>query len=272
LNGARSMRTRAWVFVLCAMLPACLIDIDPSLADKKTGGATKTDAGIETTAPGGDTPNGAVPDGAAAPGIADAAAAVPADLVGSWSFEEQTGPAVLDGAHRGHDGTIDTGVVRAAGKSGRGLSFSGGAPLFAVTSLDGAGFPTRGTLVFWFKPTTPAQAQARLFDTQNTSGAHLFIEATSDVVVTAGLASPDDFDMISVNRTASADGWSRISLVWNPSGGQLTVDTRTNGFAATVSFVPSGQRFRMGAGFTGSIDEVRLYNRTLSAAEIAALP
>jgi hypothetical protein len=255
------------------MLPACLIDIDPSLADKdkKTGGATTTDAGNAATTPPGDTTSGA--DGGSAPGnAADAAAAVPADLVGSWSFEEMTGQTVIDGAHRGHDGTIDTGVVRTAGKSGQGLSFNGGAPLFAVTSLDGAGFPASGTLVFWFKPTTPAQAQARLFDAQNASGAHLFIEATSDVVVTAGFASAGDFDVISVNRTASTGGWSRIALVWNTSGGQLTVDTTTNGFAAAVSFVPTGQRFRMGAGFTGLIDEVRLYKRTLSSAEIAALP
>lgn len=269
MSRTRILRGRASLLVLCAALPACLIDIDPSRADKQADAG----AGDRSRAPdaGGTTRDGA--DAGADSASGDAAAAVPADLVGSWSFEEPTGGIAFDASQRGHDGTIPAGVTRAAGKRGAGLSFRGGAETFSVASLDGRQFPTRGTLVFWFKPTSPAQTSARLFDARvDGSRSNLFIEATSDVVVSAGLQAPADFALISVERSAASDGWSRIALVWSSSGGRLTVDTRSESLLATAAFVPSDQSFRMGAGFTGSIDEVRLYDRPFSPAEIAALP
>jgi hypothetical protein len=268
----RAMRARGSLLVLCAALPACLIDIDPSLADKKAAAAA--DAGTRDPGPAaGGATSATEGDAGAASSSGDASAAVPADLVGSWSFEEPTGQIALDASRRGHDGTIAPGVARAAGKQGAGLSFNGGAPMFSVASLDGTQFPARGTLVFWFKPATPVQTSARLFDARGTgSRSNLFIEATSDVAVSAGLQDPGQFDLISVNRSASSDGWSRVALVWSRSGGTLTVDRLSDSLLATGSFVPSGQSFRMGAGFTGSIDEVRLYDRPLGPAEIGALP
>jgi len=203
-------------------------------------------------------------------------------LVGYWSFNEGRGGQAGDSSGNGNTGTI-TGASWVNGKRGKALSFNGSSDYVDAGDKSNLNFGTGDfSISLWYK-------SGQL----NTDRRGLIVKASS--YNTKGysiqyFASTDELYFY-LN-----DGTNSQSLKVVPAGGEIwrhavfVVDRSVNkakayyngNFEGEVSISLIGdlsttEKFVIGAFslptryFNGSIDDVRIYNRALSAAEISAL-
>jgi fibronectin type 3 domain-containing protein len=203
-------------------------------------------------------------------------------LVAAYSFNEGTGVTVTDSSGNGLTGTISGATWTTAGKYGNALSFNG------TSSYVDLGNPTAlqltGSMTWsaWINaaanPPDDGQIVAKSdgssgwqFKTSPDTGTHTF-----GVAVSNSSGSPvQRYSAI----TRSLNTWYHVAGVYNATAG--TLDIYVNGVlnnGVLSGTVPASQlnsavnanigRRTGGFYFNGIIDEVRIYNRALSQAEI----
>lgn len=77
------------------------------------------------------------------------------------------------------------------------------------------------------------------------------------------------------NFTVERRTWTHVVVTWseqNARGRVYRDGTLLEEHEYPQPFAPDGQRFQLGRGFVGMIDEVRLYARELTPSEVAAVP
>jgi hypothetical protein len=212
-------------------------------------------------------------------------------LVGWWKFDEGSGTVALDSSGKGHDGTLRNGPAWVAGKIGSGaLSFDGVSTFVdipASTDFDFAGQYTISAWVYSTNPDPRVSAVARAMD-------NLWHLWTLEQVLSGR------FDIEYVARSVygissyrgqgyglgySANAWHHVVGVKLPSpdnfvrvyiDGQQGVDSRAltdpdpdlSGVHVTIG---SRRSIAPDAVWFGYIDDVRIYNRALSASEVSDL-
>jgi hypothetical protein len=75
-------------------------------------------------------------------------------------------------------------------------------------------------------------------------------------------------------RTSWPSTWTNLVLTWDAASSQAVLyvgGSLVESGAYKLKFSLEGQRFRMGDGMIGGFDEVRLYDRVLSGAEVVKL-
>ena len=131
------------------------------------------------------------------------------------------------------------------------------------------------TIGVWFRNSASAPRLRNLvafFNDQVNTGIHLGFDTNQVAVWRYG-----DFDPIIVSTAAPDASWHHLAYSWDGSTHRLYLDGGAIG-TSTIN-MKSGeiQTARLGAWqvpdemFTGDMDEVRVYDRALSATEIAAL-
>jgi len=200
-------------------------------------------------------------------------------LVGYWGFESGSGTTAYDSSNYGNDGVID-GPSWTFGKYGNGLDLDGTNDFVDVGQpnelnfVDGNSF----SLVTWFKTEESGSLIAKRNDTYAqyqlyVNSNKLFVRGGSeygyaDYVVTDGNWHQG---VAVINST----GWVEIYVDglkrdWIDSSG-----TRPFSFVEYDINVGLGSRWGVYPSpsflFNGTIDEVRIYNRTLSDTEIRTL-
>ncbi len=217
----------------------------------------------------------------AASNVTPAASRLSSGLVGWWTFDGKdtnwTNGTVADRSGSGNTGNIvnmSTSTTPAIGKLGQAFNFDGVDDYVKRSSDIISTNPL--TITAWIKPTASALAGGVSYIVSNgnattfrlassnrlafsSDNAHTIVSATNAL---AGLA--DKWTFISVTRDAS--GTANIYINGIPSG-TINQDSGTP---------ISGTDFEIGARlggtfFGGSIDDVRIYNRALSATEISQL-
>jgi len=206
-------------------------------------------------------------------------------LVGWWKFDEGTGTTTADSSTYGNSGTLVNGPVWATGRVGPGaLTFNGTTSYVNVPntsgSLDNLQF-TGMTVAAWIKASA---ASGRIME----KGGWFFSAATSggSNVVRFTVNDTGGYQ----NSTAiSLNTWIHVAATWswNSTLKTSSIHLFVNGVAADggspnpdsglvqpndIGVAWIGNRGSDAArGFNGTIDDVRVYNRTLTAAEIQAL-
>jgi|GEM_PF-1211474 len=228
---------------------------------------------------------------AAGAGDADAIATGP---IAYWMLDDGTGLTATDSVG-GHNGTLAGGPIWTAGKLGDALDFDGSDDHLDLTSdaeLDDV-FVGGATVVAWFRPTSwGGNGYGRIFDkssSASSTGAGWAIRLNKD---NGGLNFGQGFTggrgwwkfaQSSINFNA----WHHIALAYDASSTTNDPIVYLDGSPVTVTRVdtPSGDvrsdaaiNLRLGNhasgtsnGFKGKIDDARIYNRMLDAAEIAEL-
>jgi len=202
-------------------------------------------------------------------------------LLASYSFNAGSGTTTVDSSGNGLTGKISGATWTTAGQYGNALSFNGTnnyVDLGNPTSLKGTGSMT---WTAWVKATSTPKGDGDIVAKQNsTSGWQL--KTTHDtgpqtfgvsVSGSAGLAQRYSITVRSLNV------WYHVAGVYNATARTLDIyvngvlDNGTlSGTIPTVQTLPNvnvniGRRSN-GFYFAGTIDEVRIYNRALSGAEI----
>ncbi|EXI66571.1 MAG: Cell wall-associated polypeptide CWBP200 [Candidatus Accumulibacter adjunctus] len=209
-----------------------------------------------------------------------ACAPPPAGLTSWWAGE---GDAV-DRANINH-GSLENGTAIAAGRVGQAFRFDGADDLIRIASGRTIGFGGPFAVEFWFNPTntihtgSPNQmllAKGRYLE----SGAN----APVAIQVLGGdgrllVRMPPAPALVSTTDTWPAGAWQHVALTWNGARYRLYINgSEEASLDNAFSILDSSDPITLGnadgfaaAGYAGLLDEVTLYNRALTAAEVTAL-
>jgi hypothetical protein len=202
---------------------------------------------------------------------------IPPNLIGAWGFDEPSGTTATDASGRGHTGTITGGALRTSpGKFGGAISFDGIDDLVTVADTNALDLTTGMTLEAWVRPTAvgsawrtvllkeqPGDLIYSLYATDATGRAATHIFTTAD----RGLSG---------TAATAANAWTHLAATYDGANQRLYVNgalaasrAQTGAIRASTGALRIGGNTVWSEWFTGMIDEVRVYNRALTAAEIA---
>jgi len=199
-------------------------------------------------------------------------------LVGYWKFDEGSGTAAADSSGNGNTGTLINGPVWTTGKVNEALSFNGTNSYVKVTdasSLD----PNTITVAAWIYPANPnSSSQQSIIAKDGVQRAFDFKIVNAKLQMTFETGS--NSAAISGNTVLSANTWYFVAATYDGSKMNVYVNGTLDGSGAanlptgwdnnaqplTIGGVGNGVVY-----FSGMLDEVRMYSRELSQAEIQAL-
>jgi hypothetical protein len=204
-------------------------------------------------------------------------------LVLSFNFDEPSGNAV-DASGQNHVGTI-RGALRVAGVHGNALSFNGISDWVTVVDANSLDLTTGMTLQAWVKPTTLDGWDTILLKEQGVDAFSYALYAHDGGALSGGAPVPSGNVRVgaapqTLRGTAqlAAGVWTHLATTYDgvtqrlfingvqvasrPQSGVISVGMGVLRIGGNSSFP--------GEFYTGLVDDVRIFNRALTATEIAA--
>jgi hypothetical protein len=195
-------------------------------------------------------------------------------LVAAYNFDEASGTTVLDSSSNGLNGTITGATRTTTAHTGQALSFDGTNDW--VTVNDAAVLDvTRVTLEAWVRPTALSGWRTVIMKETPTALAYT-LYAHDNAPRPAGYINNGGPDL-DVQGTAALglNTWTHLAMTYDGANMRFYVNGALVGTrAATGSIATSTNPLRIGGNapwgeyFAGQIDDVRVYNRALTLAEI----
>jgi hypothetical protein len=208
---------------------------------------------------------------------AEASALFTSDLVAYWKFDEGTGGTVRDSSGNGNTGTLVNGPQWTTGIAGKSLYFDGTDDNVAVLDSPALNPSSSFTLSAWVNPA------AVLTDFRSVLVKNYKYYLYSSSTGYCGDGTPlvgfrDTTNKILCEQSPlPVNTWTHLAATYDGS----TLTLYRNGIvvdAAAASGTPASATgtLQIGASeygefFKGLIDEVRIYNRSLSSAEVQAI-
>jgi subtilisin family serine protease len=196
----------------------------------------------------------------------------PAGLVAAYNFNQGTGTQVFDASGQGNTGTLSGGAWSAAGKTGAALSFTANG---FVTIPDSASLDltTGMTIEAWVRPTSntnwrtvvlkeDAGGLAYALYSSNGSRPAAYVHTDGDVDATGPAAVPLN------TWTHLATTYDGATLRLFVNGVQVSSQALSGGITTTTGALRIGGNAVWSEYYRGLIDDVRIYNRALTGAEI----
>lgn len=194
-------------------------------------------------------------------------------LVAYWPFDEGTGKAAEDVTGNGHDGKFAGAPKWVDGKFGTALEFDGEEDHVVVS--DDAAFAIEENITFmaWFSPGDVLTSRRLMV--KNNSIFVIFDFGNKDSI--DFLVKPDNTFAESKTTDWKVGEWYHFAGTFDGKTMKVYVNGKLEGEAANnVPIAPSDLELWIGGDdfgrptdfFPGTIDEVRLYEKTLTEAEI----
>jgi len=212
-------------------------------------------------------------------------------LVGLWSFNgsDVSGTTAYDRSGSGNNGTLTNGPSIYPGKVGQSIDFDGTDDYVSAADAASLDFGASSDFVLsgWVyrdTSTTDDTIVAKRNGIANTDDGYIaYIDDTDGKlhVEVSDNADADEFELVS-NSTFTTPGWNHFAIVWDDDStanteiyingvGDGATETGTQG---NIGDLGNTLTLRVGAEsdngnpFDGKLDEIRVYNRTLSSSEI----
>ncbi len=207
----------------------------------------------------------------------------PTGPVAQYKLDDGSGLIATDASGNSNNGTLVNGPTWTTGKVNGALDFDGiddYVDAGSDTSIDNI-FDNGGTIAAWVYPRTSTNWLIRIadksglnweIDLTNENGGQRFVSLCRSFSIGEGCWK-------TTNRVVSNNVWTHIAVVYDNSniGNDPVFYVNGVNVATTELIAPSGTRIsdssanlRIGV-LNGVIDEVRIYNRALSSAEVLAL-
>jgi hypothetical protein len=192
-------------------------------------------------------------------------------LVAAFSFNEGSGAAVGDSSGNGNVGTVQGAVWTTAGKYGGALSFNGSARV-VVADSPSLRLSSAMTLSAWVKPSSQATWWQ---DVVYKGDDDYYLEGSSPSGGAPATGGTFAGGPLYGTGAPPVGAWTHLAVTYDRTtlrlyvnGAQVASRARTKAMVTSSHPLEIGGDGIYGQFFQGVIDEVRVYNRALSASEI----
>lgn len=198
-------------------------------------------------------------------------------LVAYWNFDEGSGTNAIDVRSGLYNGTI-TGGTYETGKLGDGLRFVGDETNYvdfgAHTELGGDTSTETVTICAWVNSTSSADYPTIYGSSDGTTSGFVFTSSIGSNGKEGFISQPNSWQSSTAGVTLNQ--WEFVCIAVNSGTGTFYLNGNSNGNTAAGQNWGTGANWRLayyGANqeFTGMIDEVGVWNRSLNSTEITAL-
>ena len=196
-----------------------------------------------------------------------------AGLVAAYGFGEGTGTTVTDVSGTGNGGTVVATTWSAAGKYGGALQFNGstsGVTVPDATSLD---LTTGMTLEAWVYPTVALSGWRGVIG-KDVDRYYLMASSGGNVPAAGGTWVGSGNQNLFAPTPLTVNTWTHLAATFDgttvrlfTNGVQVASSPVTGGITTSTAVLTIGHNV-YGERFQGLIDEVRIYNRALTAGEL----
>jgi hypothetical protein len=202
----------------------------------------------------------------------------PADPVGYWKFDEGSGSAAADSSGNALTGTLNN-TAWGPGKIGGALQFNGNNSYVQIGNPPPLTMSAAVSMAAWILPTGPGLSAQNIIVSKE---AQYEMGRYPDGSIGWAFANTSPgWNWIKTNAVAPLNQWTHITVTYDGAFATTYVNgKRVDQRAATGpigSADPTNNDFRIGGRqvgsqfFQGSVDEVQVFSRALSADEIAML-
>ncbi|MBK0403045.1 T9SS type A sorting domain-containing protein [Adhaeribacter sp. BT258] len=208
----------------------------------------------------------------------------PATLVGHWEMEETSGATLNDASSFNNHGTTVNNPTKVAGVIGQALQLNGTSQYATVSSSASLNVSNAVTLAAWVKPEQTGSAQVIIKKgvTGSADGYELSLTSTSKIMFRYNQVSAGDTYRLLATTLHPSNGntWMHIAATFDGVSMKIYVDgnlDKTLTLSSPPAIGSNNLPLSIGAQstgtnrFKGAIDEPRVYNVALSAADINAL-
>jgi chitodextrinase len=210
--------------------------------------------------------------------VANQGPPIPPSLVAAYALREGTGTQTADASGNANGGTLSGPIWNPAGRYGSALTFDGVNDWVTIADAPTLDLSGGLTLEAWVRPNGgPSWRTVLLKESSSTLAYALYASATGGtpmgIVFTGGVQQK-----LSGTAALPATTWSHLALTYDGATMRLYVNGVQRSSKAVTGAMPnSSGPLRIGGNsvwtsewFKGELDELRVYNRALSAAEIQA--
>jgi hypothetical protein len=204
--------------------------------------------------------------------------AAPAGLVAAYAFEEGTGTTTAYAIGKSHTGTLSNAAWTTAGKNGKALSFNGTNSYVSAADANDLDLTNGMTLEAWVNPLSLTSGGWNMIVMKEGSATTLAYSLYANdgnpwpsITVRVGTA-----DREAIGTSAlPLNTWTHLAATYDGANLRLYVNgVQVGVLAQTGNMLVSTRTLRIGGNsvwgeyFDGTIDDVRIYNRALTATEI----
>jgi chitodextrinase len=196
-----------------------------------------------------------------------------AGLVAAYSFDEGSGTTVADLSGNGNTGTLSNTTWTGVAKYGNALVFNGSSSRVTINDAASLRLSTGVTLEAWVNPSTVSTAWRDIVYKGNDN---YFLESTTNTGAPGAGVTIGSVDAVTRGTTPlTVNSWSHLALTYDGStlrlyvnGVQVSSLSQPGAIAASTNPLQIGGDSTFAQFFTGTIDEVRVYNTALNQSQI----
>jgi glucose/arabinose dehydrogenase/chitodextrinase len=199
----------------------------------------------------------------------------PAGLVAAYAFNEGTGTAVSDISGNGNNGTVNAATWSTAGKYGSALSFNGSSARVTINDAPSLRLTTSMTLEAWVRPSSVSSAWRDVIYKGNDNYYLMATTTTGSRPCLGAIFGASTYGEVFGTASLAVNSWSHIAGTYDGTierlylnGVQVASTAQTGNIITSANPLTIGSDPIYGQYFSGLIDDVRVYNRALTAAEI----
>jgi PKD repeat protein len=199
-------------------------------------------------------------------------------LVAAYGFEETSGTTVTDASGKGNNGTIKEAVRISNGRFGNALKFDGINDWVTVNDSASLDLSSDMTLEAWVYPQQSMPNDWRtIIMKEQTGGAVYNLNATNDTNLPGFSYHDGAWHSLNGPEPLPLNQWTHLVATYDGNVQQLYINGVMVASRNQTGLIPiSDGALRIGGNsilgefFQGYIDEVRIYNRALSAEEVSS--
>lgn len=195
-------------------------------------------------------------------------------LVGYWPFDEGAGKEAKDASGNGHDGELNGDAQWVQGKFDKALDFGAGGGYIAVPDDDALDFTDAVTVMCWFNLNEAILGQRRMMSKNNSI---FVIFDFGDPLSLDFLAKPNNDFAESTTTDWKIGEWYHFAGTFDGDMLRVYINGKMEGEAGGVPpidisdlelWIGADDWQPPGTSFPGIIDDVRIYSKALTDAEI----
>jgi hypothetical protein len=195
-------------------------------------------------------------------------------LVAAYSFNEGTGTATADASGNGHTGTVSGATWAAAGKNGAALSFDGVNDWVTIADTNLLDLTSGMTLEAWIRPSLVSNWRTVILKERGAGLSYSLYSSNDNGRPSTWIFRSNDAESTSPSALA-VNTWVHLAATYDGATLRLYANgVQVSSKAVTGAMTTSTSPLRIGGNavwtefFGGLIDDVRVYNRALTATEI----